>query len=394
MGALEDLAAALAGQQIQGQLSQHNAYADLAGLAGGIGNSAISLGSANPKRFKTGEVVGTSLASGVLQGLLGNLGESYQAGLTDQYQNVIKNTLLGQPVDSGSLPTSIFKSGQDAANIFKLKQAMASQEAAQQLAQAKGMKIFEAMVGKGKVPIGFDADGQPVAAQLFDPIAEAADKAQAEAAAKVRGENEAWGLSAMQNPNSPQYKTNKDSEAALADLRGELQKSDAFKQYEQAQKGYKVLLKAVSDPTATSDLDFVYGAIQMIEPGMAVREGEQAAVANSTSIPEAWKGQLSKALNGESKLGEDVRAGIIRLAQRRYGEHAGTFNAARDFFESEATRRKLPNPGGVSYFGQAPDADAVAKSLGQAGPPAGFKPTGRTSGGKPVYSDGSKLWVE
>ena len=99
------------------------------------------------------------------------------------------------------------------------------------------------------------------------------------------------------------------------------------------------LKKALKDPGAVADQELVrYGIL--IEPGMAVREGEQAALANSASIPDEWRAEMAKALNGESGLSPKTREGIKRLAMRAL---RGTNKVSRSRFqflsENSALRR-------------------------------------------------------
>jgi len=109
---------------------------------------------------------------------------------------------------------------------------------------------------------------------------------------------------------------------------------------------------AVRDPSAVADQELVRRAVQLIEPGMAVREGEQAAVAASQSIPEQLKGQLSKVLEGQGSLGPKVREGIINIARRSYEANSRAYNQAKGFYETLAKDRNLPTSA-ISYLGEA-----------------------------------------
>lgn len=138
-------------------------------------------------------------------------------------------------------------------------------------------------------------------------------------------------------------------------LRKEFSGLPEVKDFSNVMRSADALTKAIEDKSSVSDQELVRRAIQMIEPGMAVREGEQKAVGLSQSIPEAWKGELDKALTGGTALSDDVRAGIKRIAKRAYDAQAKTYEKTRKFYEEQATKRGF-DPRAISYLGAAPDS--------------------------------------
>lgn len=172
----------------------------------------------------------------------------------------------------------------------------------------------------------------------------------------------------LSNPNSPQYKVDKDQEAALSALRKEFNALDVVKNFSKASQGASALAGALKDKSKVSDQELVRYSILMIEPGMAVREGEQGAVANSQSIPDAWRGQLESALSGNSALGDDVREGIKRLATRAYNSHKGLYDQAYDLYGKEADFQGL-DKGRLSYLGTPPAAESIFEIPGTEVPP-------------------------
>lgn len=149
----------------------------------------------------------------------------------------------------------------------------------------------------------------------------------------------------------------------------------------------RALAQALKDNSSVSDQELVRRSIQMIEPGMAVREGEQAAMASSQSIPQAWMGELSKALSGGTKLREEVREGIKRLAMRAYESNKFQYDRALDFYSKQARDRNV-DPVNISRIGKSLDTSSIfgdAPTAPPSGVPPGFKATGRTAGGKPTY---------
>jgi len=169
---------------------------------------------------------------------------------------------------------------------------------------------------------------------------------------------EAGVVDPLSNPNSPAYKANKDSNDALTTLRKEFNALEPVKNFAKASQGATALAGALKDKSKVSDQELVRYSILMIEPGMAVREGEQGAVANSQSIPEAWKGQLESALSGSSALGDDVRKGIERLATRAYNSHKGLYDQAYDMYGKEAEMQGL-DKSRLSYLGSPLSSDQI-----------------------------------
>lgn len=141
-------------------------------------------------------------------------------------------------------------------------------------------------------------------------------------------------------------------------LRKEFSTLPEVKAYSIVEKSAKIIDKAIKDPSAVSDQELVRYSILLIEPGMAVREGEAAAVASSQSIPEAWKGKINKSLSSGSELGPDVREGIKRLAMRSFEGHKEPYDKALKFYKGQAKQRQL-NPDDISYIGESADPAVV-----------------------------------
>jgi len=148
-------------------------------------------------------------------------------------------------------------------------------------------------------------------------------------------------------------------------LRLEFNKLPEVKNYGLIKIAAETVGAAVQDPSAVADQELVRRAVQLIEPGMAVREGEQAAVAASQSIPEQFKGQLNKVLRGEGSLGPQLRQGVLRIAERSYTANTRAYTQAKDFYEKRAIERGL-EPRNISYYGAAPSFEEITKRQAKA----------------------------
>jgi hypothetical protein len=96
--------------------------------------------------------------------------------------------------------------------------------------------------------------------------------------------------------------------------------SPGVSRYREVQPMLSSMEKSLSDPSAISDLDFVYGVAKILDPGSVVREKEGQMVIESQSLPQSLLGQLNRLANGEQALLPEIRKDLYRLAHRRSGE--------------------------------------------------------------------------
>lgn len=102
----------------------------------------------------------------------------------------------------------------------------------------------------------------------------------------------------------------------LMNLRKDLRSSEPFKQFQDIDKNFQSAIGAALDNSGVADEALVRYTIQAIEPGMAVREGEAAAIANSQALSSDVKGIMLKALNGEARLQPETRYKILQHIAR------------------------------------------------------------------------------
>lgn len=289
-----------------------------------------------------GYTAGAALLAGLLGGIGQNRVDSRNQEMFGQVQRGLNDpSLWGSITQENPRLTGL-------ANALMVDQQQRQAAANQKLQE----KLQDKLLDQGKVYSGGSLT------TLFDPTADAAAKAEAEAAAKIRGEMAGYGISAEQNPASPQYKAKKDTIGISESLRKEFSGQDVVKDFKRAEIGLRSLAKAMQDPAATSDVEIIRAAIQAIEPGLAVRTDDQTAIAQSVSIPDSMKAELSRALTGKSGLAPEVRSGLMRIAARRYHEYASEFNQIRGGYKSIAERQKL-NPDDVLLYPQAEDVKAI-----------------------------------
>ena len=276
---------------------------------------------------------GVKAAQGFLGGLLGAYGAQQEARQIAAVNQVLPQ-LMADP-SSVAVPEGVDLGAFEGLRAAKIQEAgvrdLKMKDLVRQMIADKEMKIFDAKLDIGKA----------------GPI---------EAAKKV-AELEALGPT---NPDLPANKVIQKSLENIAGLRKEFNALEDVKDFSNVLQASSALSGALKDKGSVSDQELVRYAIQMIEPGLSVREGEQNAVAASQSLPEAWRGELSKALEGGTKLNDDVREGIKRLATRAYEAKKFNYMKANDYYQGLAINKYgLPQDENISYLGAAPDAGSI-----------------------------------
>jgi len=310
--------------------------------------------------------VGAGLLAGLLGGVARNQTESDNLSLMKDWSTAVKDPTAREAISAKNSRLA------SAINALQLEEQQREAELAQ--------KQQELYMSK-QADRGYFMGPKGEMVRAFDPIRDAVEKAERVKRGEVLAENSALetlsgGADGAINPASPIGKSVLEREESL---RKEFYSLGPVKDFEKSEIGFRSLVKAIKDPSATSDLELVRGAIQAIEPGMAVREGEQAAVASSQSIPDEWKGALNKALNGGTGLSEDVRQGILRIAARRYSEYRDAFNQKHGAYAGLASGsridpqrvllRDLAEDVGTIYPDYDKSLQAAQQAAGQPTPP-------------------------
>lgn len=158
-----------------------------------------------------------------------------------------------------------------------------------------------------------------------------------------------------------QQKMSADKQQEVDTLRKEFNALPEVKDFSKVDLAAKVVAQAVQDPSSVATQELVRRAVQLIEPGMAVREGEQAAIANSQSIPQKYREELSRALYGTGGLSEETRAGIMRIAQRAYEAQSERYKVTKNYYEGLAKERNLPFKD-IAYLGEPVSWTEISQS--------------------------------
>lgn len=311
----------------------------------GYGIAAETLGKMTPQLINpygsTGQAIGISLGSILLQSLLG-----YQARSQAAQDTLQANTLANQMMSLATpqARTEFIGTVGDAtqqARLSTLATALTAQE------QARKVKAAEKLA---EMTAGYEAQLSPEGTKVFERDLEKQAALQAAVTERVL---EAERLRQTGKPGTE----NKEIQA----LRREFNMRPEVKGFSKIRDAANVIQLAEQDPSAVSSVELAKRAVHLLEPGLAALQGEVAAIEQSTSIPGQLKASLKKAITGEGGLDEKVREGIINMGKRAYTVASQTYEETRKFYEDEARTAGL-DPTRISSFGAARPFEQLTRS--------------------------------
>lgn len=306
-----------------------------------------------------------------IQGLLGGglMGYGKKQATEQAYQDYAKNPMLQGTYAADQMPEGWSADTGRADLLQGLVRAEAERKA--EAEKAKQQAKIEALLMQQGGMLSKDAEGRTAIVRI-----PGLGKIQAELAGeKARAAKQA---ELMAEADSLGYSPKKEEETDK--LRKEFSSLPEVKNYSLVEKTGGIMAEALKDPSATTDLELTRYSILLIEPGMAVLQGEQSAVANSGSIPQNWKGQIDKAMKGESSLTPEVREGLRRLALRAFEGNKASYDKVLGFYKKQAGIRGI-DPERISYLGDSPSSETIGLRAGGGTPP----------GMKAVYSNTGKV---
>lgn len=137
------------------------------------------------------------------------------------------------------------------------------------------------------------------------------------------------------------------------------------KEYQEVAPVIASMRDAVGRNTKAADLNLIYGAAKVMDPGSVVREGEMLIWKNTQSLPDWMKQTVAGWSNGSAALSPVARERLMQEAESRFN----ALKAQRDQIAGsygEKSKRYGLNPEDVTGSGAAPQQ--------QQGPPAGGPP--------------------
>jgi len=92
---------------------------------------------------------------------------------------------------------------------------------------------------------------------------------------------------------------------------------------------------------SVSDVALVTAFAKLLDPGSVVREGEAAAIAQSGSLPDAFKQSMLNALTGQGQLPPEVKQEIVSLSRKLYYDTASDARSTIEGYQNRAARAGL-----------------------------------------------------
>lgn len=358
------------------QAEEESPWADVASFTDKFGNEAVDFALSKDKKtgernYGLGEGLAVALGTGLLSGFTGGFNRRYVNEQNDLARSVLSDALSGKTITRPErLDASVFTPLENAATLLNLQRKAddkaAEAKAVRDLGQAIQTERIKGIVANPRqadrinaavdalsrprtvTPTGGETEGVPIATQPLrrvTPASAASDPAERyqQLLDTFEGREALADEQLKYERDLPQKR-----ESTLEGLRKEFAGKKEVQDFVVSDTGMRSLRKAILDNSGASDMEIVKGSVQAIEPGLAVNGGEYAAAANSGDIPRSYLAQIEGALYGTSKLSKEVRAGLFRIAERRWAEHGENFNKARGFYQESATRQELP--GDVTYI--------------------------------------------
>lgn len=121
----------------------------------------------------------------------------------------------------------------------------------------------------------------------------------------------------------------------VANLRKEFDSKPEVQNYKVILPTYKSALEANNARGPGSDLEFVYAVGKILDPASAVREGEQAAIANSQSPANILSGFVDW-IQGGNRLTEEQRNQLLQIMDRRSRQAYDIYRGTADTFQGYA----------------------------------------------------------
>lgn len=130
---------------------------------------------------------------------------------------------------------------------------------------------------------------------------------------------------ATQQPEEVSFLGTK-AETTIDGKRKNFQSKPIFNAVAVSEETIKRLAPAVFNEQAMTSRDFIVGAVQIIEPGMAVREGDEAAVKAAAGAVNLAQNKIRNVFDGKGELSLKDRAQIMDIVERAYNSRLETFD--------------------------------------------------------------------
>lgn len=182
----------------------------------------------------------------------------------------------------------------------------------------------------------------------------ARQESAAKALGELEGKNSFYDIQGSRDPESP-------LEKKVTDLNDKFSKREEVQNFSYVQRLSDQLAQTMKNPSAVADPVLAKMVVQFVEPKLAVNAGEAAGLAASSSIPDAWKGQIAQAMEGKSKLTPTMRTALLDIAKAAYQAHGSAYSRVYNQFKNEAKLFNI-DPARISSIGEPKTFEELTKS--------------------------------
>lgn len=172
-----------------------------------------------------------------------------------------------------------------------------------------------------------------------------AQDAQRRADALAKAKRDAAAVQAKQARDSSKEALAREAELnkATTGLRKEFNDLPAVKGYDTVATSYDTLKSSYTDMSGPGAINTIFSFMKIIDPGVAVMEGDVELIRNSGGAAAKYAGLLDSAISG-NKLTADTREQLFRQATAQYESRRKAYDSAQRKFDQIARRQKIdPN---------------------------------------------------
>lgn len=288
-------------------------------------------------RMSTGERFAAGLLTGLIGGGLRQYAKASSKG--DDADTLGLAQALANKDTSGL--NGKYKATADA--ILELEKQTKQQELSDFAAKKKLEAITDINTGKASTREIMNPNGVTTQNELtYDPSTDSfyykqygrsqspGEKKLAEALAEKQAGNIAYG--GVFDPEKA---------AAIEDsMRKELKQGTPVEQFQKGEVAFQNMVKAFPDTSGASDLDFLYGAVQTREPGMAVRKDDQDLARAAFGIGGVFSDAAGYLTSGR-KFTPEMRKAMLDAAGRARDARINLLKQDFDTASGIAERRKI-----------------------------------------------------
>jgi soluble lytic murein transglycosylase-like protein len=135
--------------------------------------------------------------------------------------------------------------------------------------------------------------------------------------------------------------------------------------YFEARAGYQKVIEAAKTATPAGDIALVFGFMKTLDPGSTVREGEQATVQNSGTIPETVQNVYNQLVTGKGRLSPQQRQQFAEAAGRQFSVYRQRAEETNKRYSGLAQSYGFEPGRVVEDLGVVPEAPRTAQKPAQ-----------------------------